>query len=169
MSLLALSLAVSPCFAGEKFKDPDAKKEWYGAGWGYSPREGMDCDPGDFKDALICTRSDGEDRKVGELTAKTVTYRFFEKRMYRVELTFDKDPVIAELGSILRLVYGPGEWNAAEIAESWEGDSVRISFGRNLRAPGGVLVYEYKPLLVDVQAGEKSGGGMRLVEIIKSI
>jgi hypothetical protein len=163
MLILALSLVgTHPAEAASKFRNPDAKRDWHGVRWGSSPTSEMACKPGGIKDVTVCTLpASSGDTAVGAVTASSVTYNFFEKRLYRIDVAIPTDDAGHKIGSALAEVYGPGSINPLDGRSIWKGDVNQISWGLNLRAVGGTLTYEYLPLLGDfleAQAKDPAAG-----------
>jgi hypothetical protein len=158
MFLAALALLSAPADAAPKYKSPDARKDWQGAGFGYSVMEEMKCEDGAFEGAEVCTRpADSGDTQIGQVKATKVTYSYFENRMYRVDIYLATDADAADISFALGQIYGPSSWDASQLGESWAGTSGRINLSRNLLGPGAVLAFEYLPILEDANKGRASG------------
>lgn len=157
--LLSLALlSASTADAAPKYKSPDARKDWHGAGFGYSVMKEMKCEDGAFEGAKVCTRpADSGDTQIGDVKAQKVTYSYFENRMYRVDVYLANDADGADVAFGLRQVYGPGAWDPANLGESWSGTSGRITYARNLRTVGAVVTFEYLPIVEDADKGRAAG------------
>jgi hypothetical protein len=163
-AFVALALLLpNVTFAAPKFKNPDDKRAWKESGWGTSPLEDMKCLAGIVPETQTCTRAAAtNDRKVGELTMDAVIYYYFQSRLYRVDVMTNSDDAASELATALRTTYGEGHWDAREGREAWKGDQTSIGFQRTVRKTGGIVSYQYLPLLRDVDAAVQKSGGERL-------
>ncbi|MES2645057.1 MAG: hypothetical protein V4850_36560 [Myxococcota bacterium] len=158
-----LMSATQPTLAAPKYRSPDARREWHTARFGASSLEDMTCTPGVATDTKDCTRPAASgDTTIGELKADSVTYRYFEGRLYRVDVAFNTDAQAAALSTVLHQVYGPGAWSAIEQNESWRADQNAVSWTINRRTPGAVLAYTFLPGAEDLEAARVKQGGAAL-------
>jgi hypothetical protein len=130
----------------------------------------MKCAAGPIPESKVCTRApESGDMTIGALKADGVTYTYFQKRLYRIDILVKTDEVASQIGAVLNQVYGPGVLDPADGHQGWKGDQTQISWGRTLRTPGGTLTYQFLPLLEDVEIARVKAGGEGLADIAKEI
>lgn len=165
LTLLTMAL-VDPAFAASKFKNPDDKRKWHEVSWGTSPGEDMNCNAGAFDDLKVCTRPAASgDRAIGPLTADSVTYHYYLDRLYRVEIVIGNEDAATQVSTGLRLLYGESLWDARDMKEAWKGTQVQIGFLRSAKKQGATLIYQYLPLLLDVDVARGRAAGEAFKEM----